>query len=60
MMRFVMSFIWAMLVSCAISYVLSSMAGDPFVLSHALILGVIITIAVYILGEGLLKEKSSY
>jgi hypothetical protein len=55
-----MSFIWAMLVSCAISYVLSSMAGDPFVLSHALILGVIITIAVYILGEGLLKEKSSY
>lgn len=57
-MRFVMTFIWAMLISSAISYVLTSMADDPFNLTHALILGVIFTIVVFVLGEGILKEDS--
>lgn len=58
-MRFIMSFIWAMLISSAISYVLTSMSGDPFNLAHAAILGVIITLAIYILGEGIIKEDKN-
>lgn len=59
-MRFIMTLIWALLISSAISYVLTSMAGDPFEFTHALILGVIFAIAIFILGEGVLKEDNKH
>ncbi|HLR65811.1 DUF2929 family protein [Virgibacillus alimentarius] len=59
-MQFIMSFIWALLISGAISYVLASMAGDPFNLTHTIVLAIILTLAVYVLGGGLLKEDSEH
>ncbi|MFB4474602.1 DUF2929 family protein [Oceanobacillus caeni] len=57
-MRYIASIVWAILISFAISYVLSSMGGEPFVLSHSLILAALFSIAVFILGDVLLKEDN--
>ncbi len=57
-MRFLLPLVWALLISGVISYVLSSMAGNPFNLMNTVILGVIITIAISVLGEGVLKGES--
>ncbi|MBU8792120.1 YjzD family protein [Oceanobacillus caeni] len=57
-MRYIASIFWAVLISFAISYVLSSMGGEPFVLSHSLILAALFSIAVFILGDGILKEDN--
>ena len=52
-----MVLIWSVLISSAISYVLTSMAGDPFNLTHVLVLAGIFFVAITLLGEGILKEK---
>lgn len=57
-MRYIWTVIWALLLSAAVTYVLSSMGGDPFYIEHALILAGIFSIVVFVLGEGILKEKS--
>lgn len=57
-MRFLWTFIWALLIGGVISYILSSMSGDPFNLVHSITLSIILTIAVFLLGEGVLKEQS--
>ncbi|MED4476297.1 MULTISPECIES: DUF2929 family protein [Bacillaceae] len=57
-MRYIASIVWAILISFAISYVLSSMGGEPFVLSHSLILAALFSIAVFILGDVVLKEDN--
>lgn len=57
-MRFLLPLVWALLISGVISYVLSSMAGNPFNLTNTVILAVIITIAISVLGEGVLKGES--
>ncbi|SDQ88337.1 Protein of unknown function [Virgibacillus subterraneus] len=57
-MRFLLPLVWALLISGVISYVLSSMAGNPFNLMNTVILAVIVTIAISILGEGALKSES--
>ncbi|MBP1947249.1 YjzD family protein [Virgibacillus litoralis] len=56
-MRFLLPLVWALLISGVISYVLSSMAGNPFNLMNTVILAVIVTIAISILGEGALKSE---
>ncbi|MBP1969029.1 membrane protein CcdC involved in cytochrome C biogenesis [Virgibacillus natechei] len=56
-MRYIMTIVWAIIISTVLSYVLTSMEGEPFVLSEALILGVIFSIIVIVLGEFVLKEK---
>ncbi|MUV36526.1 hypothetical protein JNUCC1_00329 [Lentibacillus sp. JNUCC-1] len=56
-MRFIMTFFWSILIGCAVSYVLASMAGDSFQLIHGLIAGLSIGVIVLILGEGVLKEN---
>ncbi|MBP2076603.1 DUF2929 family protein [Oceanobacillus polygoni] len=58
-MRYIMTIVWAILIGAAVSYVLTSMGGEPFVLSEALILSGIFVIAAFILGEGVLREKSN-
>ncbi|MFD2759843.1 DUF2929 family protein [Lentibacillus juripiscarius] len=57
-MRFFWSFFWAILISCVISYVLASMAGNSFSMTSAFMLAIIITLGVYIMGEGVLKDEA--
>lgn len=56
-MRYIMTIFWAVLISTAISYVLTSMGGEPFIFSEALILAAVIIVGVFALGEGILKEE---
>ncbi|BAC13157.1 hypothetical conserved protein [Oceanobacillus iheyensis HTE831] len=57
-MRYIMTIFWSFLLSAAVSYVLSSMGGEPFLIENAIILTVIFSIVVFVLGEGILKEKT--
>jgi len=45
------------LLSAAVSYVLTSMAGEPFAVVDTLALAIVLAIGVIILGDGLIKEK---
>ncbi len=56
-MKYVMTLVWSMLLSLVVSYVLGSMAGDPFILSEAVILGVIFFITITLLGLILSPNK---
>lgn len=56
-MKYVMTLVWSMLLSLVVSYVLGSMAGDPFILTEAVILGVIFFIAITLLGMILSPNK---
>lgn len=54
-----MTIIWSLLISLALAFVLTSMAGDPFILSEALILAVVFVVIIAFLGDGVLKEESN-
>lgn len=54
-MRFVAPLIWAFLISCVISYVLTSMGGTSFDLTSTIAMAIILSIGVFFLGEGVLK-----
>lgn len=54
-MRYIMVAIWSMLISTAVSYVLTSMGGEPFSFLLTLILAGIFTVAIIVLGDGILK-----
>ncbi|MGM8364393.1 DUF2929 family protein [Virgibacillus sp. W0181] len=56
-MRYIMTIIWSALISGVVSYVLSSMTGEPFNLADSLILAAIMAIAIFLLGDGLLKKQ---
>lgn len=56
-MRIIVVAIWSILISSAISYVLTSMAGEPFNFIHTLILAGIFLVAITLIGDVLLKEK---
>lgn len=58
-MRYIWTIIWATLISGVLSYVLSSMSDDPFILKDTLILAGVISVAIFILGDGLLKSEES-
>ncbi|MFD1360176.1 DUF2929 family protein [Lentibacillus salinarum] len=55
-MRFLWPLVWAFLISCVISYVLISMAGNEFEFGSTLMATIVITLAVFVLGEGVLKS----
>ncbi|WP_404451730.1 YjzD family protein [Virgibacillus necropolis] len=55
-MRFIWTFIWSLLLSSVLSYILTSMGGTPFNFMHTLVLSIILTIAVFTLSEGVLRE----
>ncbi|MFC4559303.1 DUF2929 family protein [Virgibacillus kekensis] len=55
-MRFVIPFIWALLISFVIAYVLTSMAGSTVDLFSTFVVAVILTLTAFILGEGILKD----
>lgn len=56
-MRIIMAIVWAFILSLAISYVLTSMGGEPFNFSYAFVVASLIVVAVVLLGEGALKEN---
>lgn len=56
-MRVIMVLFWSTLVSSVVSYVLTSMAGDPFNFTLVLSFSVALTVAVLILGEGILDTN---
>ncbi|WP_249870127.1 DUF2929 family protein [Oceanobacillus saliphilus] len=58
-MRYIMTFIWSVLIASAISYVLTSMAGEPFVMGDALVLAVLFTLTAIITGEVILKPEKN-
>ncbi|WP_077325072.1 DUF2929 family protein [Virgibacillus siamensis] len=58
-MRFIAPLIWAFFISCVISYVLTSMGGTQFHLPSTIALAIILTIGVFLLGEGVLKKGES-
>ncbi|WP_240490497.1 MULTISPECIES: DUF2929 family protein [Oceanobacillus] len=53
-----MTIFWSFLIAAAVSYVLSSMGGEPFLIQNAIILTAIFSIVVFVLGDGILKEKA--
>ena len=57
-MRYIMTIVWSLLISLTLAFVLTSMAGEPFILSEAIILAVILVVVIAIMGDGVLKEKS--
>ncbi|XGA32986.1 YjzD family protein [Virgibacillus sp. CBA3643] len=56
-MRYIMTIFWAVAISAVVSYVLTSMAGAPFVLTDTLILAGIFAVAVIVLADFVLPEK---
>jgi len=57
MLRYIVAIIWAVLVGAVVSYVLASMADEPFSISGSLVLAAIFAIGIFVLGEGALKEE---
>lgn len=58
-LRFIIMLIWSFIISTVVSYVLTSMAGEPFILNHTLVLTVFFFIAATFIGEFVLKEEKS-
>lgn len=56
-MRYIMTIVWSVLIVFAISYVLTSMAAEPMIISEVLILSAIMSVIVFLLGDVALKEK---
>lgn len=54
-MRYIMVAIWSLLISSAVSYVLTSMVGESFNFTLALGLAGIFAVAIIVLGDGILK-----
>ncbi|SET14962.1 Protein of unknown function [Oceanobacillus limi] len=57
-MRYLMTIVWAILIGSVLSYVLTSMAGDSFAITDTLVLSAIVAIAIFVLGDGVIKAKS--
>lgn len=54
-----MTIIWSVLIASAISYILTSMDGAPFNMNLTFIVAGMLSLTVFILGEGVLKTKES-
>ncbi|GIO24430.1 DUF2929 family protein [Oceanobacillus sp. J11TS1] len=57
-MRYIMTIFWAVAISLAISYVLTSMGAEPFIIRDALILAGIFCVTIFALSGLVLKEDS--
>lgn len=55
--RVIMAIVWAFILSLAISYVLTSMGGEPFNITPIFAVAAFILIAVIVLGDGVIKEN---
>ena len=55
-MRFIMTIVWALLIGGALTYVLSSMGGETFNLTHSITYSVVAFIAILLL-DGVLTTQ---
>ncbi|MDY0407877.1 DUF2929 family protein [Virgibacillus soli] len=55
-MRYIMTIIWAFIISTVVSYVLSSMAGEGFAMNGTVALAAVFIVAIFILG-GILRDN---
>ena len=58
-MRYIITIVWAAAISLVLTYVLSSMAGDSFVFAPVIVLTVLFSIAIFFIGDGVLKEEET-
>lgn len=58
-MRYIITIIWSLLISFAISYVLTSMAAEPMIVSEVLILAGIMAVIIFLLGDVALKPNKN-
>lgn len=56
-MRFLMTIVWAALISGVLSYVLTSMANEPFNLNQTIFLAVVMVVIIFLLDVAVLKEQ---
>jgi len=56
-MRFIMTLIWSLAIGSAISYMLSAMGGQVFSLTQMFAMAGTISIAVFVVGEGILGDS---
>ncbi|GGA73921.1 YjzD family protein [Ornithinibacillus halotolerans] len=56
-MRYIVTIIWAVLITFVLSYVLSSMAGASFDMVSTLVMAAIFSVIVFVLGDGLLRDS---
>lgn len=59
-MRYIMTLVWAFLIGLVITYVITSMAGADFSFTYVIVITAVFFLAVVVLGDGLLKEKSEH
>jgi len=57
-MRFIATIFWAVAISLAVSYVLTSMGAAPFIVRDALIVAGIFSVFVFALAGLVLKEDT--
>ncbi|ENH96170.1 hypothetical protein J416_12192 [Gracilibacillus halophilus YIM-C55.5] len=55
-MKYLVTIFWSVLISFLVAYVLSSMAGETFNISGVFALAAVFSIAIIILGDGILDE----
>ncbi|MBU5468535.1 YjzD family protein [Virgibacillus sp. MSJ-26] len=59
-MRYIMVAIWSILIGAVVSYVLTSMANEPFNLTSTFVLAAIFAIFVILMGDVVLKERNEH
>lgn len=59
LMRYIMTLFWSVAIGGIVSYVLSSMAGDPFNLTQTFVLAGIFAIIIFLLGDVVIKEEKN-
>ncbi|MFC7685645.1 DUF2929 family protein [Ureibacillus sp. GCM10028918] len=57
-MQYVMTLVWSVLLMLMLNYVVSSILAVPFVVSTSLILGVIVTILIFIISAIIPNEPT--
>lgn len=58
-MKYIMTIIWSLLIGAAVSYVLTSMAEDPFSMTQTLVLAGIFAVSIIVMGEFLIKKEEN-
>lgn len=56
-MKYIMSIVWSLIISTVVSYVLASMAQEPFSIIQTLVLAGIIAVVVFIMDKAVLTEQ---
>jgi hypothetical protein len=58
--RYLVTIFWAVLITFVLSYVLSSMSGQSLDLVATFVMAAIFSVFIFILGDGILREKKNH